>query len=210
MDSVVRQLRHGIRSGRVKTVLAFLSGGKDSAAAAYIAYQFAKAMGLDFRLVFIDTTIALEETREYVRRYAEWLGAELVVLRPEKTFEEYARQYPYWPSLLHARWCFAKLKRKPLVQFLRQFPPMTVIQVLGIRRSESLFRESSPRSSRYTARRIGRASIRGSPCFTCLTTTWSVSLGATGFPGARCGTGWASRGSASAWRVCQSAHLTRL
>jgi len=138
---VVKQLNYVIRSGRVRTVLAFFSGGRDSAVSSHIAYQFAKAMGLDFKLVFIDTTIGLEETKEYVRRYAEWLGVELITLRPEKTFEEFVMLYPYWPSLQHARWCFAKLKRKPLVRYLRQFPPLTVIQVLGIRKGESLFRE---------------------------------------------------------------------
>ena len=79
------------------TIHCFFSGGRDSALACYIAFQVAKRRGWDFRLVHIDTTIGLRETKEYVKRYAEWLGAELIVLRPDYTFEEYVARYSYWP-----------------------------------------------------------------------------------------------------------------
>jgi len=138
---VVNQLNRAIKSGRVRTVLAFFSGGKDSAVASYIGYRFAQVMKLDFKLVHINTTINVPETEEYVEEYAKWLGVELVVLKPEKTFEEYVALYPYWPNLHHARWCYYYLKVRPLAKYLSQYPEYTVLQVTGIRRNESLTRE---------------------------------------------------------------------
>jgi hypothetical protein len=99
-------------------------------------------------LVHIDTTIGLEETEEYVRTYAQWLGAELIILRPDYTFEEYVAKYPYWPHIWppRARWCYHKLKRMPVERYLKQNYKNGDIVVLGIRGSESLFRLSN-----YTA-----------------------------------------------------------
>jgi 3'-phosphoadenosine 5'-phosphosulfate sulfotransferase (PAPS reductase)/FAD synthetase len=93
-------------------------------------------------LVHIDTTIGLEETEEYVRRYAQWLGAELVILRPDHTFEEYVARYPYWPHIYPpwARWCYHKLKRRPVEKYLKQHYREGDIVVMGIRKPESDFR----------------------------------------------------------------------
>jgi 3'-phosphoadenosine 5'-phosphosulfate sulfotransferase (PAPS reductase)/FAD synthetase len=125
------------------TVHCFFSGGRDSALTCYIAKKVADVRGWSFRLVHIDTTIGLEETEEYVKRYAEWLGAELVVLRPDYTFEEYVAKYPYWPHVYPpwARWCYHKLKRIPLERYLKQHYRDGDLLVLGVRRDESAFRE---------------------------------------------------------------------
>jgi len=125
------------------TVHCFFSGGRDSALACYIAKKVADVRKWNFRLIHIDTTIGLKETEEYVKRYAEWLGAELVVLRPDLTFEEYVKKYPYWPHVFppRMRWCYHKLKRIPLERYLRQNYRDGDLLVLGVRRSESLFRE---------------------------------------------------------------------
>lgn len=138
---MIFEINRAIHSGQVRVVMAFLSGGKDSAVASYIGYKFARAKGLRFQLVHIDTTINVPETEEYVWRYARWLDVELVILRPEKTFREYARDFPYWPNLVHARWCYYYLKIRPLAKYLSQFPEYSVLQVTGIRQNESLFRE---------------------------------------------------------------------
>ena len=127
----------------MKTIHCFFSGGRDSALACYIAKRLADVKVWRFRLVHIDTTIGLEETEEYVRQYAQWLGAELVVLRPGLSFEQYVAKYPYWPHIYPtwARWCYHKLKRVPLERYLRQHYKREDLVVLGVRRSESLFRE---------------------------------------------------------------------
>jgi len=121
----------------------FFSGGRDSALSCFIAYRVAKLRNWGFRLIHIDTTIGLEDTERYVKRYAEWLGAELVVLRPDLTFEEYVAKYPYWPHVYppHMRWCYHKLKRIPTERYIRQHYRDGDIIVLGIRGAESLFRE---------------------------------------------------------------------
>jgi hypothetical protein len=93
--------------------------------------------------VHIDTTIAIKQTREYVRQYAQWLGAELVIIRPEKTFREYAEKYGFWPMLLKPRyrWCFKELKLKPLVGYLHENYKEGDVVVMGVRKSESRFRD---------------------------------------------------------------------
>jgi 3'-phosphoadenosine 5'-phosphosulfate sulfotransferase (PAPS reductase)/FAD synthetase len=126
-----------------RTIHCFFSGGRDSAVACYIAHRVAKQRGWAFRLVHIDTTIAIKQTKEYVRHYAEWLGAELVVLRPERTFREYAGQIGMWPSLYpqRFRWCYRELKLKPVIRYVHQEYRRDDIIVMGVRKDESLFRD---------------------------------------------------------------------
>jgi 3'-phosphoadenosine 5'-phosphosulfate sulfotransferase (PAPS reductase)/FAD synthetase len=126
-----------------RTIHCFFSGGRDSAVACYIAYQVARRRNWDFRLVHIDTTIAIKQTREYVRQYAQWLGAELVVLRPEKTFREYAEKFGMWPSLYpqRFRWCYRYLKLRPLTQYLKESYREGDLVVMGVRKNESRFRD---------------------------------------------------------------------
>jgi 3'-phosphoadenosine 5'-phosphosulfate sulfotransferase (PAPS reductase)/FAD synthetase len=121
----------------------FFSGGRDSALSCFIAKRVADVRKWQFVLVHIDTTIGLRETEEYVRRYAEWLGAELVVLRPDLTFEEYVAKYPYWPHVYPpwARWCYHKLKRIPTERYIKQHYRPGDLIVLGIRGDESPSRE---------------------------------------------------------------------
>jgi 3'-phosphoadenosine 5'-phosphosulfate sulfotransferase (PAPS reductase)/FAD synthetase len=125
------------------TIHCFFSGGRDSALACYIAKKVADVRGWRFVLVHVDTTISIRQTSEYVFRYAQWLGAELIVLRPDYTFEEYVARYPYWPHIYppHMRWCYHKLKRAPIERYLRQHYKPGGIIALGVRRDESLFRE---------------------------------------------------------------------
>jgi len=125
------------------TVHCFFSGGRDSALACYIAHQVSRRRNWRFVLVYIDTTIAIKQTREYVRQYAQWLGAELVVLRPEKTFKEYAEKFGMWPSLYpqRFRWCYRELKLRPLTKYIRQEYREGDLIVMGVRKRESRFRD---------------------------------------------------------------------
>jgi hypothetical protein len=125
------------------TVHCFFSGGRDSAVTCYIAFQVAKRRGWDFRLVHIDTTVAIKQTREYVHQYARWLGVPLIVIRPEKTFREYAEKFGMWPSLYPARfrWCYRELKLKPLTKYIYENYREGDLIVMGVRKSESKFRD---------------------------------------------------------------------
>jgi len=121
----------------------FFSGGRDSALACYIAHRVSQIAGVKFRLVNIDTTIGIRQTREYIKQYAEWLGTELVVIRPERTFKEYAAQYGMWPSLYPSRfrWCYYKLKLAPLIQYIEENYRPGDLVVMGVRKAESRFRD---------------------------------------------------------------------
>ena len=125
-----------------RTVHCFFSGGRDSALACYIAKRAADARGWRFRLVHIDTTISIRQTKEYVKQYADWLGAELVVIRPERTFKEYAEKIGMWPALYPQkyRWCYRYLKFQPLVKYLKENYSSGDLVVIGVRRSESDYR----------------------------------------------------------------------
>jgi 3'-phosphoadenosine 5'-phosphosulfate sulfotransferase (PAPS reductase)/FAD synthetase len=125
------------------TIHCFFSGGRDSALACYIAKRLADVEGWRYKLIHVDTTIGLEETEEYVGVYARWLGAELVVLRPDRTFEEYVTRYPYWPHVYppKMRWCYYKLKLRPVEKYLKRNYRKGDIVVMGIRRDESDFRK---------------------------------------------------------------------
>jgi hypothetical protein len=124
------------------TIHCFFSGGRDSAVACRIAYEVATRRNWQFRLVHIDTTISIRQTREYVHRYAEWLGAELVIIRPEHTFKEYAEKFGMWPSLYpqRFRWCYRYLKLQPLTEYLKENYREGDLVAMGVRKSESRFR----------------------------------------------------------------------
>ena len=140
----------------------FLSGGRDSALTCYVAYKVARALSKKFRLVHIDTGIALQETRDYVERYAEWLGADLIVVRTPYDYFELVKKFGY-PSVLNNRWCWRLLKQEPLYQFriseLRERED-NALWVLGIRSNESLFRLETYGKLRNT---LTRAKIKGLP-----------------------------------------------
>ena len=135
-----------------------VSGGKDSVAAATIAFEEARRLGIDARVVFINELRAFRVPEDalphkpvdYVKRFAQWLGAELVVLEPEFDFWDGVKRWGY-PHVFHNRWCMLYLKRRPLERFAheeirRGFLP---VFVTGIRRDES-FR----RAQIYTAKRM--------------------------------------------------------
>ena len=126
----------------MRTIHCFFSGGKDSALACYIAKKVADVRKWRFVLVHIDTTIAIKQTREYIKQYAEWLGAELITIRPEKTFKEYAQRFGMWPSLYpqRFRWCYRELKLKPLTKYIHKNYHKGDVVVMGVRKNESKFR----------------------------------------------------------------------
>jgi 3'-phosphoadenosine 5'-phosphosulfate sulfotransferase (PAPS reductase)/FAD synthetase len=125
-----------------RTIHCFFSGGRDSAVACRIAYEVATRRNWRFVLVHIDTTISIRQTREYAKRYAEWLGVELVTLRPKKTFKEYAAQYDMWPAIypIQHRWCYFKLKLETAIEYLEENYREGDLVALGVRGPESRFR----------------------------------------------------------------------
>jgi 3'-phosphoadenosine 5'-phosphosulfate sulfotransferase (PAPS reductase)/FAD synthetase len=133
---------------RVKRIYdLFVSGGKDSVVSATVAYEEAKEQGIPARIVFINELPAFKvppdvlpfNPLEYVREFAKWLGADLIVLEPEFDFWEGVKKWGY-PMIFHNRWCYDKIKASVLTKFIEQEIREGYSQrtwVLGIRASES-------------------------------------------------------------------------
>jgi 3'-phosphoadenosine 5'-phosphosulfate sulfotransferase (PAPS reductase)/FAD synthetase len=128
----------------------FVSGGKDSVVAATIAFEEARQQGVEARVVFIDESKAFKipehlipyKPIDYVKKFSEWLGVELIVLEPDFDYWEGVKRWGY-PMYIINRWCMEKLKRKPLEEFLYKevkqgYRP---VWVFGYRREESWLRK---------------------------------------------------------------------
>jgi 3'-phosphoadenosine 5'-phosphosulfate sulfotransferase (PAPS reductase)/FAD synthetase len=136
----------------------FVSGGKDSVVAATIGFREAVEKGAEARVVYIDEFRAFKVPKElvrddpvdYVRAFAEWLGADLVVITPEFDYWEGVKRWGY-PAIFSKRWCYEFLKKRPLKEFLagelRQ--GLRPVWVTGVRRRESKRRERQYHSPRY-------------------------------------------------------------
>jgi 3'-phosphoadenosine 5'-phosphosulfate sulfotransferase (PAPS reductase)/FAD synthetase len=145
----------------------FVSGGKDSVAAATIGKEGAEKEGAEARIVFIDELKAFEVPEgllpttplDYVKTFAEWLGVDLLVLEPKQSFWEGVKRWGY-PHLFHKRWCFAKLKWEPITElaYAEAKQGYFSVWVLGIRRCESRDRCRRYRERRYRYR-VGRRTI---------------------------------------------------
>jgi len=125
----------------------FVSGGKDSVVAATIAYEEARQAGIPARVVFINELPAFKVPPDvlpfdplgYVREFARWLNADLVVVDVEFDYWEGVKRWGY-PLLFHHRWCYDKMKAAALVKFVEREIREGYSQrtwVLGIRASES-------------------------------------------------------------------------
>jgi 3'-phosphoadenosine 5'-phosphosulfate sulfotransferase (PAPS reductase)/FAD synthetase len=141
----------------------FVSGGKDSVVAATIAFEEARQAGIPARVVFINELPAFQvppdvlpfNPIDYVREFARWLNADLVIIDVDFNYWEGVKKWGY-PMLFHHRWCYDKMKARALVRFLEQEIKEGYSQrtwVLGIRVSESRRRAKiwgSVRAKRYT------------------------------------------------------------
>ncbi|MEX2689613.1 MAG: phosphoadenosine phosphosulfate reductase family protein [Candidatus Njordarchaeum guaymaensis] len=125
------------RYEKYRNKFVFWSGGKDSTVALHLAMRAWN----DFRVVFIDTTITVPETLDYVRKQSKEWNLDLVILRPEHDFFYYARKWGF-PAVPNYLWCRRVLKLEPIRRFYDKFYGMK-IQVLGLRRSKSVARRKT-------------------------------------------------------------------
>jgi len=116
-------------ANRLKNSFVLFSGGKDSLAAmAYVKEHVPRVKAL-----FVDTTISLPHTKEYVKEVCEDLKVPLIVLRPRVDFETLVEKWGL-PSVKR-RWCCYHLKIEPLQDYLRSIHSKVVFD--GIRAEES-------------------------------------------------------------------------
>jgi len=127
-----------------------VSGGKDSVVSATIAYEEAKRLGIPTRVVFINELPAFQvptdilpfNPLDYVKRFSEWLGVELIVLEPKINYWEGVKKWGY-PHLIGKRWCFDRMKMGVLKEFVVREVKEGYLKrtwVLGIRVNESNYR----------------------------------------------------------------------
>jgi 3'-phosphoadenosine 5'-phosphosulfate sulfotransferase (PAPS reductase)/FAD synthetase len=145
--------------GGLRTVYdLFVSGGKDSVVAAVIGFREAVEKAAEARVVYIDEfrafkvpkSLVKDDPADYVRAFAEWLGAGLVVITPEFDYWEGVKRWGY-PAIFNKRWCYEFLKKRPLREFLASElgQGLRPVWVTGIRRRESRRRERLYHSPRY-------------------------------------------------------------
>ena len=115
-----------------------LSGGKDSMS---VTHFVAENYPEYFKgVLYVDTTIALDETKEFIKDECQRLGWKLHTrLPPRQTFEEWVKQYGF-PSMRIHTIIMRRLKyeamRKFALERLDEYPCM----ISGVRRKESIRR----------------------------------------------------------------------
>jgi 3'-phosphoadenosine 5'-phosphosulfate sulfotransferase (PAPS reductase)/FAD synthetase len=129
----------------------FVSGGKDSVVSAVIAHEEAKQKGLPTRIVFINELPAFGVPEDvlpfnpldYIKKFSEWLGVDLIVLEPKFDYWEGVKKWGY-PHIIGKRWCFDRIKIAVLKEFIvREIKEgyNSRTWVLGIRINESSLRK---------------------------------------------------------------------
>lgn len=113
------------------------SGGHDSTVMLHYLLHNRKDLE-PFKVVFVDSTIIVPETFEYLKEISKLFGIEnqFVMLYPKRTFYEYLANYQFWPSI-RALWCRKELKLDPLKVFYNSFTYEAVREFIGISRKDS-------------------------------------------------------------------------
>jgi 3'-phosphoadenosine 5'-phosphosulfate sulfotransferase (PAPS reductase)/FAD synthetase len=120
------------------TVIASVSGGKDSAAMSLWLTE----QGIDHRRVFADTGWEHPDTYDYLRGpLTEALGP-IEEVAGKRPFAELVRHKTMFPSR-RRRFCTQELKVRPLARYVRQFDD--AVNAVGIRAQESQARSQLPR-----------------------------------------------------------------
>jgi len=91
-----------------------LSGGKDSTALAI----FLKDKVPNMEYVFTDTGAELPETYEYLDKLEAFLGAKIVRLNSEKSFDYLLKKNGGYLPSARARWCTAEMKIKSYEKYI--------------------------------------------------------------------------------------------
>lgn len=91
-----------------------LSGGKDSTAMAI----FLKGKVPNIEYVFTDTGAELPETYEYLDKLEAFLGAKIVRLNSDKSFDYLLKKHGNYLPSPKARWCTAEMKIRSFEQYI--------------------------------------------------------------------------------------------
>jgi len=159
-EEAIDFVRRCYRRHRPRLVVAMFSGGKDSLVATHIA---SRAMPRDsFVVGFIDTGLALRETKEYVSRACREMGWDLRVLKSKYDYEELVKRWGF--PVGNYRWCMWALKIAALREFKKQVRGR-ILWVSGLRRGESARRMKLARLGRLKRIYMDSLGIFISPLF---------------------------------------------
>lgn len=118
-----------------KKFYALFSGGKDSVTVAHMLDQ----AGLLEGCLFVDTTIAIPETIDFVKEYCAEMGWDLeIITRSDKvkTYDEFVLKYGFPNSAFHNVTMF-ELKWKPIREWVMKRKDAGVVLCSGVRSKES-------------------------------------------------------------------------
>jgi 3'-phosphoadenosine 5'-phosphosulfate sulfotransferase (PAPS reductase)/FAD synthetase len=120
-----------------RTIVASISGGKDSAAMSLFLLE----RGLAHRRVFLDTGWEHPETYAYIRGALSAKIGPIEEVRGPETFEQLVRRKGVFPGR-QSRFCTQYLKFEPIKRYLAALMDtgVEVINAVGVRRAESAAR----------------------------------------------------------------------
>ncbi|MCD6370692.1 MAG: phosphoadenosine phosphosulfate reductase family protein [Thermoplasmata archaeon] len=134
LQKIEREAVKKIKRSRAKYVA--FSGGKDSEVVLYLAHL----AGVE-RAVYLNTGLEFPETERFVYNFADFLGVELIELRPSNSFWDFVKEKGI--PTKDRRWCTKYLK-------LEQLKKLRGVILDGLRKFESLRRLHAP-----SARKLG-------------------------------------------------------
>ena len=117
-------------------VYALVSGGNDSTVVSHLAANLGPRLD---GLVHINTGIGVEQTREYTRKFSQWLNMPLIEKCGPRTYEDLVMEYGFPGPAAH-RYMYSWLKERPLREVRREAQAgqqRRVMFITGVRRSES-------------------------------------------------------------------------
>lgn len=151
-------------------VLLMFSGGHDSMVSSHFAAQYLKSLDVPFLVYHGDTTIYVEETRQYVIDRCKQYGWDLrICASPKKkdTYREMVRHFGFpGPTAQSHAIMYRRLKERALCHFIthvlksRPYARENVLLITGCRKYESIIRMGYRDHTRKEDSRIWC-----SPCF---------------------------------------------
>ena len=118
----------------IKSLVCCFSGGKDSLVATHYVLSELEDVDVDKYVVFVDTTVMIPGTVDFVKDVCSQFGWNLKVLTPTPDFWTLASKWG--TPTMNRRWCCYHLKLKPIIEFVRDLNPQRG-EVVGLRKGES-------------------------------------------------------------------------
>lgn len=112
--------------------VALFSGGHDSLVSTHYAME---KLGCD-AVVHINTLTGIDENQWFVEDVCDQFGWTLEIITPNKTLEEFAKEYGFPKEAAHS-WIYRYFKEHPLARFTTSLEVDTPHYYTGVRRAES-------------------------------------------------------------------------